>query len=140
MDRNERQAWGPLIRAGRTAAGMSQEEVAEAAGTTRRTVGSIERGDSIAQRDVLRRILTVLGLTPPPEVDGDVTAFLAMLSPLMQRITPQERQRLMPEIIRLVMDSLARAPQPTLTVVPDDGAEAQEGPPPPLAEAGPPVA
>ena len=111
MDMTQRRAFGPVIRAAREQAKLTQDELAEQAGTTRRTIGSIERGDSTAQRQVLDRVLKVLDLAPE-QVDGDVTAFLAMLSPLLQRVSPEERQRLMPDIVRLVVKSM-NAPRVT---------------------------
>lgn len=110
MDADERRAWGPLIREARKAQGLDQEDLAEMAGTTRRTIGSIERGDTTAQTDVLRRILTALGLTETLELDPDVKNFVAMIGPLLQRLGADERARLMPAIVRLVADALQNKP------------------------------
>ncbi|NYD39952.1 helix-turn-helix domain-containing protein [Nocardioides panaciterrulae] len=106
MDAHERRAWGPLIREARKAQKIDQEELAQMAGTTRRTIGSIERGDTTAQTDVLKRILTALGLTQSLELDPDVRNFVAMLGPLLQRLATDERARLMPAIVELVADAL----------------------------------
>lgn len=106
MDTAERRAWGPLIRAAREAQGLKQEAVAEMANVSRRTLGSIERGDTTAQTDVLRRILVSLNITPTQELDGDVRSFTAMLGPLLQRLGPDERAAVMPVITDLVASAL----------------------------------
>lgn len=106
MKQDERRAWGPLIRAAREEAGMTQDELADAAGTTRRTVGSIERGDTVAQREVLNRILKTLDLEAPAAVATDITSFFTLLQPLLQRLSVEERAALMPQIIELVAAAL----------------------------------
>lgn len=106
MNRDERRAWGPLVRAAREAQGLKQEDVALQAGTTRRTLGSIERGDSVAQHDVLGRLLDVLGLTPK-RLDDDIEAFMAMLGPLLQMLTIEQRLAVMPEVMQLVARALS---------------------------------
>lgn len=106
MDMNERRAWGPLIREARKAQGIDQETLAQMAGTSRRTVGSIERGDTVAQTQVLKRILQSLGLSEGLGVDSDVNNFLAMIGPLLQRLDGAERARVMPAIAALIAEEL----------------------------------
>jgi transcriptional regulator with XRE-family HTH domain len=106
MDTAERRAWGPLIRAAREAQGYKQVDVAEMANVSRRTLGSIERGDTTAQTDVLRRILASLNLTPTAALDSDVRSFTAMLGPLLQRLGQEERAAVMPVITDLVASAL----------------------------------
>jgi transcriptional regulator with XRE-family HTH domain len=106
MNADERKAWGPLIREARKAQGLDQEALARMADTTRRTVGSIERGDTTGQPDVIRRILDALGLAPDPELDPDVRNFVALIGPLLQRLNDGERARLMPAIVELIADAL----------------------------------
>ena len=107
MDKEERRAWGPLIRAAREAQGLNQEEVAQQANTSRRTLGSIERGDSVAQHDVLDRLLAVLGLAPK-RLDDDVEAFMAMVGPLLQMLSIEQRRAVLPEITRLIAAKLSK--------------------------------
>lgn len=106
MNRDERKAWGPLIRTAREALGLTQDDLAEQANTTRRTLGAIERGDTVAQLAVLERLLASLGMSPQ-QIDGDVETFLSMLGPLLQLLNAEQRAALMPEIARMVATELA---------------------------------
>lgn len=129
MDKDERRAWGSVIRDLRKAAGLDQEQLAEQARTSRRTIGSIERGDSVAQRDVLRRVLTVLGVSPEPEIEPDIKAFLAMLTPLLERLTPEQRSTLQPKIVALVVEAFdSRLSVLPTTPVADDNEGSEELP------------
>lgn len=122
MNRDERRAWGPLIRAAREARGLKQEDLAAQASTSRRTLGSIERGASVAQHDVLGRLLDVLGLTPR-RLDDDVEAFMAMLGPLLQMLTVEQRLAVMPEVMQLVGRALS-SDRPNVHMVIDEGGPA----------------
>jgi len=95
-----------MIREMRKRLGMSQDALAEAAETTRRTVGSIERGDSTGQPQKIERILKVLGLDPKAPLPADVTAFLVALEGLLPRIDAREREILFPQVFELVLASL----------------------------------
>lgn len=106
MERAERQAWGPLIRQTRERLGLSQQELAEQAQTSRRTVGSIERGDTAGQPAKLEMILKVLGLEPKQDLPADIKTFLAMLESLLPKIEEAERQVLFPQVIALIAASL----------------------------------
>lgn len=103
MNREERAAWGPLIRESRRAQGITQDDLAQMAGTTRRTIGSIEAGKSAPHLKILERVLAVLGLQESPALDGDVLSFLALLGPLLQRMSPTDRAYLMPELVRVAL-------------------------------------
>lgn len=114
MNRDERATWGPLVRAARDTQGLTQQELAEMANTTRRTVGSIERGDSTPQLGVLERVLEVLGLWSPEgdvtpivrafaSLDDDVLSFLALAGPLLQRLPMDVRADLMDELMGVMV-------------------------------------
>lgn len=108
MDMHERATLGPLIRAAREGRGWSQEELATRAATTRRTVGSIERGDTTGQKKVLQRVLDALGVVDGLVTEPDVKTFVKTITPLLQRLTEEERARVMPAIVHLVADALAQ--------------------------------
>ena len=56
-------AFGPLLRAARLAAGLSQEALAEAAGRSARAISDLERGVNRApRRDTLDALARALGL------------------------------------------------------------------------------
>lgn len=108
MDKQERATLGPLIRAAREGLAWSQEELAVKAGTTRRTIGSIERGDTTGQTKKIEAVLDALGLVEGLVTEADVKTFVQTLTPLLQRLTVDERAQVMPAIVRLVADALAR--------------------------------
>lgn len=107
MDRDERAAWGPLIKQARLNLGLEQRDLAEQANTSRQTIGNIERGATVPQADVLDRILRVLGLRQP-ELDGDVRSFLALMGPLLQQLSHEQRADVMPDLVVLVTQRLKR--------------------------------
>ena len=109
MDKHERATLGPLIRAAREGRGWSQEELAQKASTSRRTVGSIERGDTTGQVKVVQRVLDALGVVDGLVAEPDVKTFVQTITPLLQRLTEAERAQVMPAIVRLVADALARS-------------------------------
>lgn len=105
MDRSERAAYGPRIRAERTRMGMSQAELAEAAKTTMRTVGSVERGDTIASPDVLERLLHALGLSPieAQAVDAEMETLIAVVRPFLATLDAEHRAHVMPKLIEALV-------------------------------------
>jgi y4mF family transcriptional regulator len=56
-------AIGSAIRAARTAAGLTQEQLAELAGTSTRTVRDIEKGTGATSLDTVVAVAGVVGLT-----------------------------------------------------------------------------
>lgn len=117
VDREERAAWARLIRDLRRGKDLDQEQLASLADTTRRTIGSIERGDSVPQEDVLRRVLGVLGIDPEPETSQDVRNFIALITPLLERLPAEVRAELQPRIVTMIADQFAAPAAPTPDVV-----------------------
>jgi transcriptional regulator with XRE-family HTH domain len=105
MNRDQRAAYGPVIREARKAKGLDQETLAEMTGISRRTIGSIERGDTVAQREPLVKLLTVLDLMPRA-TDDDVTSFLVVIAPLLQQVEPELRPRLMQDLVGVVLTEI----------------------------------
>ena len=65
MQTGQSLAFGTLLRRRRIAAGLTQEELAERAGVSARSIGDIERGVSHApRRDTVALLAGALGLTP----------------------------------------------------------------------------
>lgn len=109
MNTDERRAWGPLLREARKSLGLTLEEVERDSTVSRRTISDIERGNKVGQPAKLVSIMEALGIDPPETMDPDVENFAAMLRPLLQRLTPDERAEVMPEITRLVAERLRPA-------------------------------
>lgn len=107
MDRNERQAFGPVIRAAREAAGLLQEDLERMTGVSRQTISAIEVGRTVGQAEKIRALLRALNLMPK-QADPDVEGFVAALTPMLQRLTKPERVAVMPAIVELVAEALGR--------------------------------
>lgn len=105
----ERLLYGKQIKQLRLVKGLKQEELAEAAGVARRTVGSIERGEVAGQAEKLSRLLLVLGVDSEPATWSDFTEqHLAIIAPLIEALPESVRSRTMNEVLR----TLATAIQP----------------------------
>lgn len=101
VNREQRAAYGPLIRDARKGLGLDQATLAEMTGISRRTIGSIERGDTVAQQEVLDRLLKVLNLEQA-DVDPDVEALLSVIQPLLQQVDQSRREHLWNWVINAV--------------------------------------
>src|ERR671938_1122982 len=76
MDADDHRPFGELLRRYRSAAGVTQEELAERAGITAKAVGALERGERRQPwPETVRRLATALGLSEDVRA-----AFLAAVS------------------------------------------------------------
>lgn len=74
--------------------GVSQQTLAELADVDRTTISNIERGRGAPQEDVLRRILSALGVaTDASSLDPEIELWLAMMGELLAS-TPHARRDL----------------------------------------------
>lgn len=73
-----RQIFADNLRRARVAAGLSQEELADAAGVDRTYVSALERSKFAASLDVMERLATALSVTPASLLSdvGDVSAHV----------------------------------------------------------------
>lgn len=86
---------------------MTQRELAEATGLTRRTITAIESGERIPQFDVLTRLLRALGITDRTSpVDEDITAIAALLTALLERVPPHQRVIVARKMIDMLADTI----------------------------------
>jgi transcriptional regulator with XRE-family HTH domain len=69
-------AFGTIVRRHRSAQGLSQERLAEAAEIHRNYVGMLERGECAATLDVADRLAEALG-TPLEDLSGEARRALA---------------------------------------------------------------
>lgn len=107
--REQRKLIASTIRPERRALGMTQLELAEATGLTRRTITAIESGERIPQSDVLTRLLRALGITDrTTPVDQDVSAIAALLTALLERVPPADRVIVARRMIGLLADTIER--------------------------------
>ena len=106
MNRRERAAYGPRILAERTRLGMSQEQLAKAAGVSGRTIGNIERGDTAANREQLDRILRALGLSPTRingAADDELATLIAVVKPFLATLNAEHRAAVMPRLVEALV-------------------------------------
>lgn len=107
----DRLAYGSKIKQLRVAAGLRQEDLAEQAGVTRRTLGSIERGDVAGQAENLKRILLVLGVATEPRTWSRATEeYIAILAPLIESLPPEALAGTMNQVIQLLASALPPRP------------------------------
>ena len=91
---------GEQIRSLRTAAGMTQEQLAEAADLTPQYVGQIERGDRLPRLESLARIVQVFEASPVQMLNED-----AVVVALLMDCTSAERAVIL-EAAKAVKESL----------------------------------
>lgn len=76
----------------RKRAGMTQAEVAEAAGISDRTYADIERGAVNMRVETLLRICTVLKITPNEILSTDIETSTADITKMLDSISDNERK------------------------------------------------
>ena len=105
MKRRERAAYGPRIRAERVRLGMSQAELAIPSKVSSRTIGNIERGDTVANPDELERILNALGLSPIglDDVDDELASLINVVRPFLATLNPAHRASVMPRLVEALV-------------------------------------
>ncbi|WJJ10413.1 helix-turn-helix transcriptional regulator [Prescottella equi] len=113
MDEQTRKAYASKIKQARVAANLRQEELAEIAGVSRRTIGNIERGTVVPQQSVLWRLMTALDMTPHPGDDLPewVDEYMQIIAPLIMSIQQPERSDVMRRVILLLSEAAAESLQ-----------------------------
>ena len=113
MDERERKELGETIRDFRGKRGWTQDELAEHAGVSVRTVGNLERGAVVSQAGVLGKVLDTLGIQRPEDPwAGDVMfeGFLKAVGLTVWNADPDEQARLIIEVYRLLMPGPMNGP------------------------------
>ncbi len=103
----ERLAYGPYVSELRSKLGLTQKELAEAAGITERTLGNIENQRHTGQVGKLVRVFRALGIElEHPRWTAETERYLAMIAPLIEKISPSKRLRAMTHVISLLTDAI----------------------------------
>lgn len=100
-----REDFAAEIRAKRKGMRLTQQELAERAGVSRKTVVNIEAGRVIPQQGSLALILEALNYQGQGERpwDDDVDAFLQMVGYRLARLSAEERVAMIDRITRIVI-------------------------------------
>lgn len=108
MSQQEQTTFGRLAKAARAELGMSQEELAEAAQVSRRTIGNIENGRHEAQPEVKARIRRALAMDEIEQPD-DIEALLVSIRILLDLLDAQGRARVVTKIVEMIGMELAES-------------------------------
>lgn len=94
----------------RRASGVKQSDLADRADVALRTIGNIERGATIPQSDVLKRILVALGLFDEAggEFDVETRTWLTQMGRLVEMIPSGPRATVMVETTAHIGEEVAR--------------------------------
>lgn len=115
----ERLRFAQQVRPIRNTSGMTQQELADAAGVDRRTISNIERARFAPQADVLRRVFTALGVaTEEDTLSPDTEQYLAILGPLIEAIDQERRGTVVNQAVVLFVDEIKGEPRATVSELP----------------------
>jgi transcriptional regulator with XRE-family HTH domain len=90
---HERAELASQVKTLRVSHGMTQAQLAEAAGVTRQTISNIE-GGSVPQEGSLRKVLDVLGVTPGgSEFSKDTDMWLGLIGGVLEQMPEPNRAR-----------------------------------------------
>lgn len=106
---DNRQELGKAIRQARLEQGMTQTELADKAGVTRRTVSNIEIGATTGQARVRQVLCEALGIDPARAIAGDdysVKALLRAIEPLLEAVPANRRAQVMSEIVQILSTAI----------------------------------
>lgn len=140
MTKTERRALIAAVRAARIALGMTQSELAEAAGVSLKTVNNMESGRTDGQDATVARMAHAVGLEESPVLDDSTQQLLAVLGPLIQQIPETRRATPVAQCVAILSDAIRRGPgretarseecartsAPRLTVISDNAPEGWE--------------
>ena len=107
LSEQERLDYARQIRGVRTLRGMSQADLAEAAGTGRGTIINIETGKTVPQGDVLLRIMRVLDMVTDdaPVVPEWVEGNLEIIGSMLLRVPESKRADVLSAIFTAIIQA-----------------------------------
>lgn len=107
MSKERRADFARRVKALRQSAGMTQQDLAEAAGVTRQTIVGIETGATVPQLGVLVRVLGPLGVDiDGPRFNDQTESWLAMMGSLIEAIPTPRREPTVNSAIRVLADGI----------------------------------
>lgn len=100
MSEQQRKAYATELRAARARLGMSQGEVAEAAGIARNTYRNMENGSVVPQAANLWSAMLVLDIRPDRDEPEWLREWWRIIEPLARQVPEDKRGVVMGEIVR----------------------------------------
>lgn len=100
MDEQTRMRYAAQLKPARIAAGMTQAEVAEAAGIARNTYAATEAGSTIPQAEKLWNAMSIVGILPGSDEPAWLQEWWRIIGPLARRVPAGRRAQVMGEIVR----------------------------------------
>lgn len=107
LNEQERLDYAKQVRTVRGMRGMSQSDLAEAAGVGRGTIINIETGKTIPQADVLVRIMRVLGMVEEdvPEMPDWVVGNVEIIANMLVRVPEPKRAEVLSSIFTAIIQA-----------------------------------
>lgn len=94
LEHDERVALTRQVRRVRQDRGMTQAELAEAAGVSRQTVSNMEAGGRVPHDHVLKSLLDVLGIDPADsDYSADTAMWLGLIGGVLETVPSERRPR-----------------------------------------------
>lgn len=88
------------VKALRQEAGMTQAQLAQAAGVSRATINNLESGATTPQASVLDRVMRVFGIGPDPDYSPRTELWLTMIGSLIEAIPEARREAAVNTVLR----------------------------------------
>ena len=103
----QRVEYAKKVKALRQDAGLTQQEVADAAGISRATLISLERGDTAPQSDNLLKVLGVFGIfIDEHKFNSETELWLSMMGALIEAIPTDRRGKTVERAMRVLTDGV----------------------------------
>lgn len=107
LNEQERLDYAKQVRIVRGMRGLSQSDLAEAAGVGRGTIINIETGKTIPQGDVLVRIMRVLGMVDneTPDMPDWVEGNMEIIASMLMRVPESKRAEVLSSIFTAIIQA-----------------------------------
>lgn len=107
LNEQERLDYAKQVRIVRGMRGLSQSDLAEAAGVGRGTIINIETGKTIPQGDVLVRIMRVLGMVADDALDMPdwVEGNMEIIASMLMRVPESKRAEVLSSIFTAIIQA-----------------------------------
>lgn len=113
LSAEQRAELGPLIKSRREARGLSQQDVAEAAGIDRKTYGTLESGRRAPHASKLRAVLEALGVPQVGDADRHYSertrSFVVTTAPIFDQLPDDMKDEAQHDVVVLLAGKLSRA-------------------------------